>query len=406
MEPRRWLPVLVMTFILGSALRISWLSALSISLAVLIGLATWWKNRSLDGVQYQRRFHYTRGFPGERTEVRLDIENRKLLPISWLRTQDPWPYSVGPEDESLMAPSHIPDQGLLTNLFSLRWYERARRSYALIFRKRGVYPVGPVNLQSGDIFGIYDTDQSRGISELLTVFPSLVPLEKLDLPAEDPFGDRRSRRRLFEDPNRPMGVREYHPEDSFRRMHWPQTARTGQLQVKVFQPTSGQVMMVCLNVSTFARHWEGVYPPMLEHLVSMAATLVTAGLDGGYRVGLAANGCIARSDQPFRIPPGRTPRQHAALLGALAGVNPVVTAPFERFLMKEVPRVPYGATLLILTAVTTSELAETLLKLKRHERKLTLVSLAKESPPVIPGINTLHLPFNEAENPARSEGGL
>ena len=45
MEPRRWLPVLVMTFILGSALRISWLSALSISLAVLIGLATWWKNR-------------------------------------------------------------------------------------------------------------------------------------------------------------------------------------------------------------------------------------------------------------------------------------------------------------------------------------------------------------------------
>ena len=192
-----------------------------------------------------------------------------------------------------------------------------------------------------------------------------------------------------------MGVREYHPEDSFRRVHWPATARTGKLQVKIFQPTSGQVMVVCLNVSTFARSWEGVYPPMLEYLVSTAATLCNDGILNGYKVGLIANGCIAKSDQPFRIPPGRSPRQLATLLSALAGVNPVVTAPFERFLMREVPRIPYGASLVIVTAVISDTLAETFVKIKKHERKITLLSLAVDPPGSVPGIHVMHAPFDE-----------
>jgi hypothetical protein len=81
------------------------------------------------------------------------------------------------------------------------------------------------------------------------------------------------------------------------------------------------------------------------------------------------------------------------LLSALAGVNPVVTAPFERFLVREVPRVPYGSTLLVISAVTSLTLAETLLKLKRHERRITLLSLAKTPPENIPGIQILHMPY-------------
>ena len=397
-QKNRWLPILGIILIIGIILQLELLVALSTSLFVILGVAVWWQKHALDGVTYRRKLHYNRGFPGEKTSLQVEVENRKLLPLSWLRTQDPWARAVGPEDEEVMAPSHIPDRGFLTNVFSLRWFERARRTYSLQFRKRGIYPVGPVRLDSGDLFGFYEQHKESGPVEYLTVFPSLLPMPKTDLPAEDPFGDRRSRRRLFEDPSRPMGVREYRPEDSFRRVHWPATARTGQLQVKVFQPTSGQVMVVCLNVSTFARHWEGVYPELLEHLVQRAATLVDQGIQEGYKVGLIANGCLAHADQPFRIPPGRSTRQMATLLEALAGVTPVVTAPFERFILREAPRVPFGATLLLLTAVTTPELAQAILQLKRHERRITLISLALDPPPQIPGILSLHWPFKPSEN--------
>ena len=230
-------------------------------------------------------------------------------------------------------------------------------------------------------------------NQLLTVFPELLPFNHLEFPADDPFGDRRSKRRLFEDPNRPMGVREYRPEDGFRRVHWPATARTGQLQSKVFQPTTGQIMMVCMNVSTFARHWEGVYPELLEYLIKVAATIVDEGMREGYKVGLVANGCLAHADQPFRIPPGRSQQQLVVLLQALAGVTSVTTGNFERFLLREIPRVQYGATLVILTTIISPELATTLIELKRHERRITLYSLSEVAPPLIPGIQTIHKPF-------------
>jgi uncharacterized protein (DUF58 family) len=194
-----------------------------------------------------------------------------------------------------------------------------------------------------------------------------------------------------------MGVREYHPEDSFRRVHWPATARTGDLQVKVYQPTSARLMVLCLNVSTYPRYWEGVYPALLERLISMAATLVNQAISDGYRVGMISNGCLANSDQPFRIPPGRSPHQLAYLLRALAGVSPVVVSPFENYLLREIPRVPYGATLLILTAVTSPELGEVLLRLKKHERRISLLSLAQEPPPLIPGLHCIHMPFEDPD---------
>lgn len=393
LDLKRLIPLFMVLVILGVIMRVPLLVTFVLMLWLILSLANWWQKRSLEGVYYRRRPFYRRGFPDERVPLEVEIENRKVLPLTWLRVQDPWPKAIGPEAEELLAPTHLPDQGLLTNVFSLRWYERARRNYTLQFRKRGIYAVGPVKLESGDLFGLFERSEKREPVELLTVFPDLIPFQYLHLPADDPFGDRRSKRRLYEDQNQPIGVRDYLPEDSFKRVHWPATAHTGELQVKVYQPTSANIMVVCLNISTFARHWEGTNPALLEHVIRVAATMVTKGIEDGYRVGLIANGCLAHADQPFRIPPGRSPKQLASLLEALAGVTPVVTAPFANFLIKELPRVSYGATLLIVTGVTNPELFEALVQIKYHGRQISLLSFAEKPPQEIPGIRTFHLPF-------------
>jgi uncharacterized protein (DUF58 family) len=397
MDPKRWISLMGILLVLGAFMGIPFLVAFTSMLIVVIALASWWRGHSLDGVRYQRRPHFRRSFPGEQVPLRLEIENRKLLPLSWLRVQDPWPKAIAPIEEDVLAPTHLPDQGLLTNVFSLRWYERTRRNYTLLFRKRGVYAIGPARLEAGDLFGLYEKSEEQGPVELMTVFPRLLSFQDLNLPADDPFGDRRSRRRLYEDPNQPIGIRDYSPEDSFRRVHWPATAHTGQIQSKVYQPTSANVMVLCLNTATYSRHWEGIYPALLEHLIQVTATLANRGIEDGYRVGLISNGSLAHADQPFRIPPGRSPSQLARLLEALAGVTPLTTSPFERFLIKEVPNVPYGATLLIVTGVTSPELGESLLLLKRHGRHITLLSFAEQPPPTISGIRIFHSPFVEGQ---------
>jgi len=393
MAPFAWWPFLILVFLLGILVKVYPLAAFVVMLAVISGLAVWWRSRSLKGVTYRRRPFYTRAFPGERVPVRLEVENRKFLPLSWLRIEDPWPLAVGPEEEKVLTPTHNPEMGLLVNLFSLRWFERSRLAHTLLFRKRGVYLVGPARLESGDIFGMFEKVNEDGPTDLLTVFPEPLAFHSLQLPADDPFGDRRARRRLYEDPNQPMGVRDYHPEDDFRRMHWPATAHTGQLQVKVYQPASAQVMMVCLNVSTLAHYWEGILPELLEHLVRVTASVVQQGLQDGYRVGLVSNGCLAHADQPIRVPPGRSPDQLAHLLATLAGVTPLVTGSFERFLISEGPRLPYGAMLVVITGLMSPTLAETLLRLKQHSRRITLMDFSRDAPPAIPGVNVVHLPY-------------
>lgn len=402
MSTERWFPILAGIFLLGALFEALFLTTFAAALFTLLLVTSWWRWHALDGVMYSRKPFYRRAFPGESVTLELEVENRKILPLSWLRIEDPWPRSVGPEDEDQLAPSHLQEQGLLTNVFSLRWFERAKRVYQLRFRQRGVYKIGPARMQSGDVFGMHDLSREVGTSELLTVFPELLPIESLDLPTEDPFGDRRTRRRLFEDPTQTIGVRDYQQGDSFRRVHWPATARTGRLQVKEFQPTSPRIVVVCLNVSTFERHWEGVYPELLERLVSVAATLSYDYVRKGFQVGLISNGCLAHSDRTFRIPPGRSPKQLGHLLEALAGVTPMVMIPFDRFLMREMPKVYYGASLLVVTAVHPPELIETLNTLKLHGRKITLVSLAEEPPPFLPGILSVHRPFVEEASEMKS----
>lgn len=390
--------ILFFLLVIGFLTNEPFLITLAISILIIIGIAWWWQNRSLRGVRYQRRFQYTRGFPGELINLRTEVENYKFLPISWLRIQDNWENAVGPEDENILAPSHIKDHGYLTNIYSLRWYEKIRRSYTLLLRRRGIYAIGPAKVDSGDLLGIFEKVTTLETHQYLTVFPSLFPFERLNFPTEDPFGDKRSIRPLYEDPNCSMGIREYRPEDSFRRIHWPATAQTGKLQVKVFQPITGKIIVICLNVTTFEHHWQGVKSELLEHLVKIAASIADEGIRRGYKVGLISNGCLAHADQPFRIPPGRSPQQLAILLEALAGVTFVVTSNFERFLIREVPRIQYGATLVVLTSIITGELAPTLIQLKRHERRITLYSIADDEPPIMPGIQIVHQPFKTPEN--------
>jgi uncharacterized protein (DUF58 family) len=154
-------------------------------------------------------------------------------------------------------------------------------------------------------------------------------------------------------------------------------------------------MMVCLNVSTARQAWLGTDNDMLEQLIKVCATVVYQSMQSGYAVGLMSNGCLAHADHPFQIQPGRTTNQLAYLLQALAAVTPYTTAAFENYLVKALPRITYGASLVIVTALVTSSLVETLLRLKRYRINTTLISLETTSPPTIPGVCSLHLPFYE-----------
>jgi uncharacterized protein (DUF58 family) len=117
-----------------------------------------------------------------------------------------------------------------------------------------------------------------------------------------------------------------------------------------------------------------------------------------------ANGALPNSDQPIRVPAGRSTEQLSHILEALAAVSEFATGAIEWMLFRESPNLPWAATIVLVTAVVTPEITAALIRLKEAGRRVVLISLAEEPPPVNLGaVITYHIP---ADTPAfQTEAG-
>jgi uncharacterized protein (DUF58 family) len=374
----------------------AWL-ILSAFLLTVLPFAWWWNRHSVDHVVYQRALGERRAFPGEVVDLTLRVTNQKLLPLGWLLVEDQWSLAL-PLEEGSLFPSATGQMGFFRSAFSIRWFERVTRHYRVRCTRRGFYPFGPVRLRSGDIFGLFQEDQTQEHLDWLIVYPQVLPLEALGFPLKEPFGEAKATWRIFEDPVRAVGVRDYQPEDSFRDVHWKATARRQDLQVKVYEPTASHNLVIFLNVATFVKHWHGVDPGLLERAIGVAASIASHAVEERYIVGLIANGSIPHSDQPIKVLPSRRPDQLARLLEALAAVTSFATSSIDTLLMAESRSLPWGSTLVVVTSVMTDALQATLLRLHDVGRRLVLVSLEDRPSPSflsIPGVQTYHLPASK-----------
>lgn len=391
---RLWWRSAILMALLGYVLASRELLLLAGLLATVYAVAYALSHESLEAMRYTRTLHPRRAFTGEPISCTVRVENRRRLPLVWLTTADRWPNAVVPEASRDLVPSHLPDDSELTLALSLRGRSQVHREYTLSTRRRGIFDLGPAEARSTDPFALFLEAGSVAPPHRLVVYPRRRALPPTGFASDDPFGWRRAQRRLFEDPNLPMGIRPYAPGDSFRNIHWPATARTGELQTRAYQPVAGLDIVVCLNAATYDRHWEGYEPERMEALVEISATLVTEALEAGHRVGLISNGSIAKSGRPFRIPPSRSPGHLSLLLECLAGLTPIVKAPFAAYLLSEAPLLAYGSTMIVVTALTPPSILEALLQLRAHGRRARLISLADNPPPFLPGIPSMHLGLN------------
>jgi uncharacterized protein (DUF58 family) len=391
----RWVWMGLIVFVVGVLTQRSALLAIAGFMLVAVAFGWAWDRFVIGGIFYQRAFHHRRAFPGETVEAQVTVENRKLLPLTWLQVEDEWPSAFGPADESILAAGVGDGLGFLVNVYSLRWYERVKRRYLLMARTRGIYEVGPAHLISGDPFSLFERGTQIEHQDLLIVYPAVKPLDQLGLMVNDPFGDHGVPQRLFEDPMRVIGVRDYQSGDGFRRVHWKATARTGTLQVKQYEPTRALSLSLCLNIAAFEQHWTGTYPELIEHLISVAASIATWALERGYAVGVTANAPLAQADQPLRAQPSRNRDQLRHVLETMAGISYFVTQEFGKFLVAESPRLPWGTTLALVTGYINEPILNAIGQVRAGGRRVALISVGAKPPPEIYGVPTYHLPLPE-----------
>ncbi len=123
----------------------------------------------------------------------------------------------------------------------------------------------------------------------MLVFPKIVPLRGYDLASRRPIGEVRLTHRLFEDPTRIAGIREYQHGDPLNRVHWRATARTGTLHCKMYEPSciAGVTLLLDFHKSVYTPRRE---PDRSELAVTLAASLANAVYQLGQQIGLVTNG--------------------------------------------------------------------------------------------------------------------
>ncbi len=403
----------VILTLIGLATNSRFLLAGALCLFIVPAVAWAWNALSLFGVHYTRDLSETRAFLGETVTLTLSVRNAKFLPIPWLHVLDTFPAAlpvVNAEAGERVSVQHetaavrlnpVTNLGEFLSFWNVGVFGRLTRRFTVSCTQRGYFTYGPAALTTGDGFGMFNRKGKLAGEQRLIVYPRLYPVVELGLPAKNPFGARPADARLVEDPLRTAGIRPWQPTDGLKRVHWKATARhqasreAGRAMLsRVYEPSQEPQMLIFLNVATLERHWLGHIPELMERAVSVAGSLAAVCAEQRLPVGLIANGVLPGSDQPLRLLPGRSPEQLVRILELLAAVTAFASQPIEELLLREAPRLPWGATLLVVSAIAHDGLLAALTDLHRAGRRVVLFTLA-ERPPAreLAGVTVYHLPL-------------
>src|SRR5579859_4339951 len=290
---RRPLYVIAVALVLGAFIvRQPLLVVAGLLVTMVAAVPEIWYRFGLRGFTLRREPATRQAMFGDEVDLTLTVENRQLLPLPWLEINDEFPEAL-PLIGTPSHASHIPERVTVTSALGLWAYQRIRRRMRVRCLARGAYRFGPTTVRMTDPFGMLTREARPSTPAILLVYPLVAPLERLGLPPQMPFGERKSNMRLLEDPLRIAGVRPYLYGDEPRRIHWKATARAGELQSKIYEPATQHGLAVFLDVRTFRRALYGYDPILAELAISAAASVASWALEQGYAVGVYANSLLA-----------------------------------------------------------------------------------------------------------------
>ena len=348
---------------------LGWIGVVSGSTAILLiaamvfgagSLSRLWSRLSLDRVQYRRHLSDHRVFVGEQVEVRITVANEKVVPVPWMEVRELLPRGM-PADVKTSIGSVAGTQAVIRST-SLGGNDHVEWPVTLKAMKRGYFRVGPTRLRSGDLFGFFEREEEVGRpTDGIIVYPHTYDLGELGFDSSRPFGDLRGGNRIFEDPTRVVGVRDYASGDAMRRIDWHATARIGRLQSRIYEPSRSQALVIALNIPTEPEVWRGPDPVLLERGVSLAASVARWACERHFAVGLVATGSFPDAPRTIRIGAGNRPDQLNVLLEALAVVTAFTTIELAEALEDPQYPLPPGATIVVVSGLIT-ETAEAALR--------------------------------------------
>jgi uncharacterized protein (DUF58 family) len=190
---------------------------LYLGLVLLIG-AWLWTFFVARALRVDRISEARRGSVGDVFKERFDVYNKSRLPALWLEIKNATPISNS-------------GSRLLT---MLRGHQKQSYAVRMWLIRRGGFQLGPTIATVSDPIGLFRVEKRFEALKSVTVLPMVFPIESFLSPPGLLPGGKVTRRKSTDITPHASSVREYHPGDPMKRIHWPTSIRRGQLMVKEF----------------------------------------------------------------------------------------------------------------------------------------------------------------------------
>ncbi len=350
----------ILTVLAGAALRIDFVVGVGVMMAVVLVSVRWIP------ALVARRLEVTREAPrrvmwGETIDLTVTARNLGWLPASWVSVVDPVPFDLGTVTTRWVT--------------SLRRYTTKTMERALRARRRGLYRLGPGVVATGDVFGLRRVRAADIPAAVTVVYPKIVAVGKMRLPASGPNAVLAVPMALVDDPTRTVGVRDYVAGDPLRRVHWTASARMGRIQVKEFQPGIERTTVICLDLS------RGSFPMASRRTGSELAVTAAASLCfhvvtvERLPVGLRVTGWdpSVGADIEQRIPARSDPAGLVPILESLARVRPAREARLGGLL--DPSELGFGTTVVFITGTLDEDRVVALARLRRSGARPSVLEI-------------------------------
>lgn len=308
-------------------------------LAAVVSILT----RRVD-LEASRQLHPPRVHAGDNSRVELFIRNRarRRAPVLVLRDA----LDGGPRQARFLLPPLEPGQA-------------DRASYRLPADRRGVFEIGPLLAERSDPFGLARRSSVIAATTELTVYPRVDRLRPLpDSPGRDHHHTTPQAAAVGPAGEDFYALRAYQQGDDLRRVHWPSTARLGELMIRQHEvPWQGRATVV---LDDRARAHTG---DTFEDALSAAASILTACWQHGAVVRLVTSG----GDTGFGTGTGHL----ETALAQLAVLEPAPEGALGSLLLAD--RAADGAVAVVTTTAVAPADLDRLGRVARTPSALTLV---------------------------------
>lgn len=362
----------------------------------LLYTAKLWNKFIFSGLKIKRFLSRDKVIIGQKIRYYLEIENKKILPVLWLSIHDSITSGINFINSRFLDNRQYKNS-VFHDVFSLRWYERVRRSYEIIPQKRGVFYFGTGVATSYGLFGLFKQQLNINRRIELIVYPRILPVKAVWFNRNTPFGTKMRRGWIFQDPINSVGVRKYRTTDPLKHINWKASARHNQLETYIFNPSYDREVHVFFNGNTNDKFWL-INNNIFELGIVVTASIVNESIKQGYSTGFYSN-CIIRNQANYTsLPANNGIGQKERILTLLAKLQPHVKGEIDSIMNIEKKRIREGSTVIVITP----SIDENLTKILTHYNKTYILVLIKigKCKKEIKGINTYCLEevnWNEIE---------